>query len=80
MNIFTPNAFIGDARVEKHEDALRSMLKKAKRVRVKLGEQGYLIDKYLEYLIEGANVKSAADSAEDGRVASDELYTMGELQ
>lgn len=60
----SPNAYGG---------SLSDLLTEVKRIRLKLGRQGYLLDNYLSMLLKAANTKLSFEAAEDGFTDSSDL-------
>lgn len=67
MNIFkNESEILGSATVEHLKRSFEEFFQQAVESRTRLGEQGYLLDKYLSYLFETANGILAYEAASDG--------------
>lgn len=67
MNIFRKDKdFVEDCDEMKEMVSLQKILAFAKKTKVRLGEQGYLMDRYLSLIFEAINNTLAYESASDG--------------
>lgn len=74
MNIFeNETGIIGDASIEHLQRSFEELLQQAREIRVMLGKQGYLLDKYLSYLFESSNETLAYEAACEGFEVAGEL-------
>ncbi|NLO38883.1 MAG: hypothetical protein GX115_05365 [Ruminiclostridium sp.] len=67
MNIFeNESGILGSASVDNLKRSFKEFLRQATEIRIRLGEQGYLLDKYLSYLFEATNGILAYEAASEG--------------
>lgn len=70
MNMFqNRDRFLGCLNNSVTEDSLLAIFRLAKRIRLRLDKQGYLLDCYLTLFLEGAASGLACDIADDGFMA-----------
>lgn len=68
--------FIGDVSVKDVRCSIEELFVRAGNIRKQLGEQAYLLDRYLSYLMESANKTLAYDSSSEGFDRFSELRGM----
>jgi len=67
MNIFeNESGILGSASVDNLKRSFKEFLRQATEIRIRLGKQGYLLDKYLSYLFEATNGILAYEAASEG--------------
>lgn len=67
MNIFeNESGILGSASVDDLNRSFKEFLRQATEIRIRLGKQRYLLDKYLSYLFEATNVMLAYEAASEG--------------
>ena len=67
MNIFeNESGILGSASVDNLKRSFKEFFKQATEIRIRLGKQGYLLDKYLSYLFEATNGILAYEAASEG--------------
>jgi len=67
MNIFeNESGILGSASVDNLKQSFKEFLRQATEIRIRLGRQGYLLDKYLSYLFEATNGILAYEAASEG--------------
>lgn len=67
MNIFeNESGILGSASVDELKRSFKEFLRQATEIRIRLGKQGYLLDKYLSYLFEATNGILAYEAASEG--------------
>jgi hypothetical protein len=73
MNIFqNMDTFYGDGKTGTG-DSLSSILLLAKQIRLRLGPKGYLLDSYLDLVLQGLNIGITSETAEIGTQAAYQL-------
>lgn len=77
MNIFEHKAnLLGSQEVENSGDSLISLFRLAKQIRLKLGLQGYLLDRYLSLFFEGVSTTLSYEAANDGFMKCGEFQSL----
>ena len=67
MNLFERmDAFYGSEDRGKESDPLLSILRLAKRIRLSLGPKGYLLDNYLDLVLQGLDMGITSEAVEEG--------------
>ena len=67
MNIFkNESGILGSASMDNLKHSFKEFLKQATEIRIRLGKQRYLLDKYLSYLFEAMNGILAYEAATEG--------------
>ena len=67
MNIFeSESGILGSASVDNLKQSFKEFLQQATEIRIRLGKQKYLLDKYLSYLFEATNGILAYEAATEG--------------
>lgn len=82
MNIFeNESGILGSASVDNLKRSFKEFFKQAAEIRIRLGKQKYLLDKYLSYLFEATNGILAYEAATEGFETESTLNSLcGEIQ